>query len=301
MLGALQDLHQLAAASERRTYPPNPNVQETSSPYVTNTSYWRSGQNPDDGGPGPGTLAEQRAMHATSLMHQGAGTAHHMGKDVEAEWEPHLLKVLNATSHLTPDGSSRPGTDFSHGKGSLVSPSSNHSGRQGNTVSDQQVGPHSQSPLYNLSPILHYPHDSNNPLDAVLPRGLLYHVIDLFFDYIYALIPGVHKPTFMRDLHEGREEQPEPEEFIALVMSIVAATLTQMPRSFVPLPRREVKELATKTCRLAREYLCKDFQTATSTRCEYYLANDESISVLIRCPRRDGLSVSIKSHPLNQF
>lgn len=115
-----------------------------------------------------------------------------------------------------------------------------------------------------------YPHNPANPFDAILPRGLLYLFIDLFFDYIYALIPCVHRPSFMADLHAGREERPGEEEWTALVLTIVASTLVQTPRAIVPLARNEVRQIVEKCAAVTRQYLGQDYREPTTSRCEVY-------------------------------
>jgi hypothetical protein len=100
---------------------------------------------------------------------------------------------------------------------------------------------------------LHQPsfHGINaNPLEAIIPRPLLHHIINLFFDYVYPLTPCLHKPTFIQDLARQREMDPNQGEWIALVLATVMSTLVQVPRAFVPLTRREVKDLAHR-CHIA--------------------------------------------------
>lgn len=89
-----------------------------------------------------------------------------------------------------------------------------------------------------------------NPLDAIIPRPLLHHIINLFFDYVYPLTPCLHKPTFIQDLARQREMDPGQGEWTALVLTTVMSTLVQVPRAFVPLTRREVKDLAYR-CHVA--------------------------------------------------
>jgi hypothetical protein len=89
-----------------------------------------------------------------------------------------------------------------------------------------------------------------NPLDAIIPRPLLLHIINLFFDYVYPLTPCLHKPTFIQDLARQREMEPGQGEWTALVLTTVMSTLVQVPRAFVPLTRREVKDLAYR-CHVA--------------------------------------------------
>lgn len=116
------------------------------------------------------------------------------------------------------------------------------------------------------SPLGTYPHNPQNPLDQVLPRGLLYLIIDLYFDYIYGLCPFVHRPSFIRDLYGRREEQPDSDEWVALVIGIVGSTVAQIPKAFVPLPRGEVKSLAIESLRIVHAFLSQPYNVVTVTR-----------------------------------
>jgi hypothetical protein len=95
----------------------------------------------------------------------------------------------------------------------------------------------SSSALYPLS-FFNRPHR----VDTIIARETLFHIINLFFVYVYPLMPCVHKPSFMADLHSRKEERDPL--FFSLVMSIVASTLVQVPRSYVPIPRQAVRCLA---------------------------------------------------------
>ncbi len=79
-------------------------------------------------------------------------------------------------------------------------------------------------------------------LEEIAPRDTISLIIALFFDFVYPLTPCVHKPSFMADLHSRREERDPL--FFALVMSTVASTLVQVPRSYVPMERAVVRKLA---------------------------------------------------------
>jgi len=168
-------------------------------------------------------------MRASSFNQQGQGMAGPNGRDVEKDWEPALLMTMEAT---------RPPPESDH----ELSP-----------ISSRQH----QSPL----------RKSDHPFDAVLARHLLHHIIDLYFDNIYCLIPCLHRPTFIHDLHSSREEHAGDHEWTALVFSVVAVTLVQLPRAFVAMPRKEVKALVLRCYGLAREYLNRDFKEVTVTRC----------------------------------
>lgn len=103
----------------------------------------------------------------------------------------------------------------------------------------------------------------HNPLDTILPRPLLLLIINLFFDYVYPLTPCLHKPTFLRDLMSRREERPGQDEWVALVLATVMSTLVQVPRAFVPLSRREVRDLAAKCYKETRKWTLHGYKEAS--------------------------------------
>ena len=89
-------------------------------------------------------------------------------------------------------------------------------------------------------------------LEDVAPRETILLIISLFFDFVYPLTPCIHKPSFMADLQSRREERDPL--FFALVMSTVASTCVQVPRSYLPMERREVRKLA-QTCHEASRHI----------------------------------------------
>ncbi|QRV86496.1 Fungal specific transcription factor domain [Ceratobasidium sp. AG-Ba] len=89
-------------------------------------------------------------------------------------------------------------------------------------------------------------------LDSVAPRERIMHIIGLFFDLVYPLTPCIHKPSFLSDLANRREERDPL--FFALVMSTVASTLVQAPRSYIPMDRPSVRRLA-QTCHEASRHI----------------------------------------------
>ncbi|KAF8208788.1 fungal-specific transcription factor domain-containing protein [Mycena galopus ATCC 62051] len=89
-------------------------------------------------------------------------------------------------------------------------------------------------------------------LDEIAPRDTISLIIALFFDFVYPLTPCVHRPSFMADLHARREERDPL--FFALVMSTVASTLVQVPRSYLPMERPVVRKLA-QTCHEASRHI----------------------------------------------
>jgi hypothetical protein len=119
-------------------------------------------------------------------------------------------------------------------------------------------------PLYNWSYRQHQPVPSPNTLpplsyyyrahslEDVAPRDTIMLIVALFFDFVYPLSPCVHKPSYMADLHARREERDPL--FFALVMSTVASTLVQLPRSYLPMGRLAVRKLA-QTCHEASRHV----------------------------------------------
>lgn len=109
---------------------------------------------------------------------------------------------------------------------------------------------HPIPPPTSIPPLSYYyrPHR----LEDVAPRDTILLIIALFFDFVYPLTPCVHKPSFMADVHSRREERDPL--FFALVMSTVASTLVQVPRSYLPMERHAVRKLA-QTCHEASRHI----------------------------------------------
>jgi hypothetical protein len=109
----------------------------------------------------------------------------------------------------------------------------------------------------------------SNPLDAVVPRDLLLRILDLHFAYIHAIVPCVHKPSFMSDIQSRREEQPDQEEWTTLVLVIVSSALAQLPSEMLPIAREDARTLVVKITEIGNRYIVQEFQIPTLTRCEY--------------------------------
>ncbi|EJD35204.1 hypothetical protein AURDEDRAFT_117434 [Auricularia subglabra TFB-10046 SS5] len=105
---------------------------------------------------------------------------------------------------------------------------------------------------------LHRPHR----IDTVAPRERIAQIIGLFFDFVYPLTPCVHKPSFLADFAARREESDPL--FFALVMSTVASTLVQVPRSYVPLERAAVRKLAQECHEASRHVTVASYDPPTS-------------------------------------
>ncbi|KAF9221578.1 hypothetical protein BS17DRAFT_737325 [Gyrodon lividus] len=99
-------------------------------------------------------------------------------------------------------------------------------------------------------------------LGDIAPRETIFLIIALFFDFVYPLTPCVHKPSFMADLHSHREERDPL--FFALVMSTVASTLVQVPKSYLPMERSIVRRLAQTCCEASRHITIASYDPPTS-------------------------------------
>ena len=100
-------------------------------------------------------------------------------------------------------------------------------------------------------------------LEDVVPRDTVLLILALFFDYVYPLTPCLHKPSFMADVHARREERDPL--FFALVMSTVASTLIQVPRSYIPMERHAVRKLAQACHEASRHITVVSYDPPTST------------------------------------
>lgn len=99
-------------------------------------------------------------------------------------------------------------------------------------------------------------------LEEIAPRDTISLIIALFFDFVYPLTPCVHKPSFMADLHARREERDPL--FFALVMSTIASTLVQVPRSYLPMERPVVRKLAQTAHEASRHITIASYDPPTS-------------------------------------
>ncbi|OWZ34540.1 hypothetical protein C347_01924 [Cryptococcus neoformans AD2-60a] len=110
------------------------------------------------------------------------------------------------------------------------------------TPSDVNASPyHGVSPSTTLSNVS-LPISTN--IESVLPRHLALHVISLYFEHVYCIIPVIHRPSFEKDL-SAHEELRRP-TFFALIMSVIAATLIHLPKSYFPIPAHKVRPLSDR-------------------------------------------------------
>lgn len=117
-----------------------------------------------------------------------------------------------------------------------------------------------------MYPALNHFTQQRHSLDNLpVPRDQIMEILKLFFLYVYPLTPCIHKPTFMTDLQSRREERDPL--FFALVMSTVASTLVQVPRSYLPaFDRASVRKLASYCSEASRLITVAGYNSPNSTQ-----------------------------------
>lgn len=184
-----------------------------------------------------------------------------------AALEPPLLPILSSSiapaseyssvaDHYYPTSSMSP--HDSYGRSISSDHSENHS-RMNYATHHQHRSPSVGTTVF---PSLSYfcrPHR----LEDIASRDTIYLIIALFFDFVYPLTPCIHKPSFMADLHANRAERDPL--FFALVMSTIASTLVQVPRSYVPMERSTVKKLARTCYEASRHITVASYDPPSST------------------------------------
>jgi hypothetical protein len=68
------------------------------------------------------------------------------------------------------------------------------------------------------------------PTDGLCSRELLKCMLDDYLEFLYPLIPVVHRPSFRQDLRQNRDVYDK--DFLGLILSLCAATVGTMPRRF---------------------------------------------------------------------
>lgn len=62
--------------------------------------------------------------------------------------------------------------------------------------------------------------------ETTISRPMLSLVIDMFFDYVHCLVPFPRQSDFMADLHNRREDRPDQKDWSAMVLAMVAFTIS---------------------------------------------------------------------------
>lgn len=137
------------------------------------------------------------------------------------------------------------------------------------------------------------------PFDGIFTRSLLTTVIDMYFDYVYCLVPFPHPPTFLKDYHGHREQEPLQDEWTAMVFAMAAFTISLVPHQILPGDKPSLRRLTVESCGIAREHLAKPFTQNTLQRCKSSIqAASKRIDrrfhcVLVRDHGRSQLTLSV--------
>jgi hypothetical protein len=114
-----------------------------------------------------------------------------------------------------------------------------------------------------------------DPLTSVMPRDLLEQCISVYFQYVYGLVPLVHRPTFLADFHGHRERHPDQEEWTVLVLSVAGMTVAHVPWAFSSLTKEETRGMVRKCHERAKAFLFDNFDAPTFGRCKLELGRAE--------------------------
>lgn len=68
------------------------------------------------------------------------------------------------------------------------------------------------------------------PTNVLCSRALFHQMMKDYLEYLYPLIPVVHRPSFLKDL--SRDRDVHDKDFLGLVVSICAVTVGTMPSRF---------------------------------------------------------------------
>lgn len=92
-------------------------------------------------------------------------------------------------------------------------------------------------------------HDRSYATDVLFPRDLVQFVLQDYVTYVYPVVPVIHIPTFKDNL--SREHDSENQDFLSLVFSLCALTISLLPSRFrfyreheSPLPFKTRTEVA---------------------------------------------------------
>lgn len=82
-------------------------------------------------------------------------------------------------------------------------------------------------------------------------------------------MPVVHRPTFLADFEARRDERSGEDEWAAVVLSLIAATLAQVPWAF-GIGKADVRDLVQKCWERIKQWLYGDFSEFSVGRSELF-------------------------------
>ena len=119
-------------------------------------------------------------------------------------------------------------------------------------------------------------------LDQLLPHSLLQHAINVYFDYVYGLVPIVHRPSFLSDFKGRRDLLPGQEEWTTTLLGVAALTMAQVPWAFRPMSNEEVKGMVGRMYGRIKVYALADEGEVTLARCEFGIGLSGEEVLMIR-------------------
>ncbi|KAG6833428.1 hypothetical protein H0H87_006794 [Tephrocybe sp. NHM501043] len=256
----LRRLQEAAAAASATQQPEERSEEASASPVSTMPSPPSTILSPSLGPKSPGAFLEPTTLNSPLQQVPPVPIPPSRYTIAADTYHPHY----NANHSTSSFNGSRPLESITNGNGILAGHSSPKNEDPASYPSQQDS--FSTYPLYNWSYKQHQALPVHPPnvipplsfyyrphrLEDIAPRDTISLIIALFFDFVYPLTPCIHKPSFMADLHSRREERDPL--FFALVMSTVASTLVQVPRSYLPMERPVVRKLA-QTCHEASRFI----------------------------------------------
>ncbi|KAL1413458.1 hypothetical protein Q8F55_001225 [Vanrija albida] len=111
------------------------------------------------------------------------------------------------------------------------------------------------------------PRGASPPPDpfAPLPRQLLTHLVALYFDYVFWLVPYPHRPSFERDLARRREAGAGEDEWVAMVYGMLTNVLV-LPASLLPVSADEAKALLNVCFERVMAFLKREYDEYSADR-----------------------------------
>ena len=91
-------------------------------------------------------------------------------------------------------------------------------------------------------------------------------VLGFFHDYILCIVPYPHWPNLIQDLAGKREEREGEEEWVAMIMALVAFTAVQVPHQLFPMEKSDVRLLVHACSFKARSFLVQPYKSVSLNR-----------------------------------
>ena len=89
--------------------------------------------------------------------------------------------------------------------------------------------------------------------------------------FLYQVASGIHplpsRGQLFRDLHEMRDKRPDEDEWIAMVLSLIAATLVLAPKR-VGVSKTPIRQVVNGCRETVQSFLVRPAPHPTVNRCE---------------------------------